>query len=188
MKYLLFALFLFSGLPAFADETFAIDQHHSAVVFNWDYRGFSHPVARLEKIDGKIVLNTGDITKSSVSVAIALDGLRTGVELLDRHLQGDEFFNAEKYPLITFKSTRIVKGPMDTLAITGDLSMHGITKPVVLRAKVNRIQPGRPGEPGRAGFEADTMLRRTDFAVDKYVPAVSDEVDVHITLEAFQES
>jgi polyisoprenoid-binding protein YceI len=188
MKYLCLVLFLFSNLPALADETLAIDQHHSAVVFNWDYRGFSHPVARLEKLEGKIVLNRSDITKSSVSVSMPLEGLRTGVELLDRHLQGDEFFNATKYPVITFKSTRIVKGPMDTLEITGDLSMHGMTRPVVLHARINRIQPGQPGQPVQAGFEADAMLRRTDFAVDKYVPAVSDEIDVHITLEAFQEA
>jgi polyisoprenoid-binding protein YceI len=76
---------------------------------------------------------------------------------------------------------------MDTLTITGDLSMHGITKSIVLHAKINKILPGSPSEPGRAGFEAETMLRRTDYGVDKYVPTVTDEIYVHITLEAFQE-
>jgi polyisoprenoid-binding protein YceI len=76
---------------------------------------------------------------------------------------------------------------MDTLKITGDLSVHGVTKSIVLNAKINKIQPGSPSEPGRAGFEAETMLRRTDYGVDKYVPAVTDEIYVRITLEAFQE-
>jgi len=187
MKYLIFVFILFSSMQAVADETLTIDQGHSAVVFNWNHRGFSNPVARFDKLEGKIILNARDITKSSVTVTIPLEGLHTAIEFLDRRLKGNEFFEAVKYPEIRFKSTRIVKGPMDTLTITGDLSVHGITKPVVLHARINKIQPGSPLEPGRAGFEADTMLRRTDYEVDKYVPAVTDEVHVHITLEAFQE-
>jgi polyisoprenoid-binding protein YceI len=187
MKYLFFPLFLFASLPALATETLTIDQGHSAVVFNWNHIGFSNPVARFEKLEGKIVLDGSDITKSSVSVKIPLEGLRTSIEFLDRRLKGDEFFAATRYPEITFKSTGIAKGPMDTLKITGDLSVHGVTKSIVLNAKINKIQPGSPSEPGRAGFEAETMLRRTDYGVDKYVPAVTDEIYVHITLEAFQE-
>ena len=187
MKYLFFVFFLFSSTQAIANETLTIDQGHSAVVFNWNHRGFSNPVARFDKLEGRIILNARDITKSSVTVTIPLEGLHTAIEFLDRRLKGNEFFEAVKYPEIRFKSTRIVKGPMDTLTITGDLSVHGITKPVVLHARINKIQPGSPLEPGRAGFEADTMLRRTDYEVDKYVPAVTDEVHVHITLEAFQE-
>jgi polyisoprenoid-binding protein YceI len=188
MKYLLFALFLFVSLAASANETLTIDQSHSAVIFNWSHRGFSNPVARFDRLAGKIVLNTADISKSSVTVSIPLESLHTAIEFLDRRLKGDEFFAAATYPEITFKSTAIAKGPMDTLSITGDLTMHGITKSVVLNARINKIQPRTPSEPARAGFDADTMLRRTDFGVDKYVPAVADDVYVHITLEAFQET
>jgi polyisoprenoid-binding protein YceI len=188
MKYLFLPFFLFASLPALANETLTIDQGHSAVVFNWNHRGFSNPVARFEKLEGTIVLDASDITKSSVSVKIPLEGLRTAIEFLDRRLKGDEFFAATKYPEITFKSTGIAKGTMDTLMITGDLAVHGVTKSIVLNAKINKIQPGSRSEPGMAGFEAETMLRRTDYGVDKYVPTVSDEIYVHMTLEAFQKN
>jgi polyisoprenoid-binding protein YceI len=186
MKYLMFLLFLSASLPVFAEDTLIIDQGHSAVVFNWNHRGFSNPVARFEKIEGRIVLDAGDMTKSSVSVRIPLAGLRTAIEILDRQLKGEEFFEAVKYPDITFKSTGIAKGPMETLKISGTLSVHGVSRPIVLDAKINRIESGSKQEPGRAGFEADAMLQRSDFGVGKYVPTVSDDIHVHITLEAFQ--
>jgi polyisoprenoid-binding protein YceI len=75
---------------------------------------------------------------------------------------------------------------MDTLSITGDLSVHGITKPVVLQAKINRIEPASQAARGMAGFEADTVLRRSDYGVDRYVPAVGDDIHVHLTVEAVQ--
>jgi polyisoprenoid-binding protein YceI len=186
MKCLLFPIFLFATLPADAVETLTIDPMHSAVVFSWNHKGLSNPVARLEKINGRIMLDTSDISKSSVQVIMPLEGLRTGVGPLDQRLKGDEFFAAARYPDIMFKSTKIVKGPMDTLSITGDLFVHGVTKPVVLQAKINRIEPGSGTEGSSAGFEADTVLRRTDYGVDRYVPAVSDDIHVHLTLEAVQ--
>lgn len=188
MKYLLFPLCLAACLPAIATSTatLAIDQSHSAVVFSWNHVGMSNPVARFEKLEGTVVLDTGDITKSSVSVTIPVDGLRTGVELLDRRLKGDEFFAAAKYPKITFRSTSVIKGSMDTLRVTGDLTVHGITKPVVLDVKVNGTRLAPASDPGMAGFEADTTLRRTDYDLDRYVPSVSDEIHVHMTLETYQ--
>ena len=189
MKYPLFLLFPFLPfvpVTASAGETLTIDPMHSAVVFSWNHKGMANPVARLEKIKGEIVLDTADIARSSVSVVLPLDGLRTGVAPLDRRLLGDEFFDAARYPDIVFRSTRVAKGPMDTLSVTGDLSVHGVTKQVVLRAKLNRIEPASADEGLAAGFEADTVLRRTDYGVDRYVPAVSDDIHVHLTLEAVQ--
>jgi polyisoprenoid-binding protein YceI len=186
MKYLLLPMLMFATLPADAGETLTIDPTHSAVVFSWSHKGLSNPVARLEKIDGKIMLDTSDISRSSVQVIMPLEGLRTGVGPLDRRLKGDEFFAATRYPDIVFTSTKIVRGPMDTLSITGDLSVHGITKPVVLQAKINRIEPASQAARGMAGFEADTVLRRSDYGVDRYVPAVGDDIHVHLTVEAVQ--
>jgi polyisoprenoid-binding protein YceI len=186
MKYLLFPMLMCATLPADAGETLAIDPTHSAVVFSWSHKGLSNPVARLEKINGRIMLDTGDLSKSSVQVVMPLAGLRTGVGPLDQRLKSDDFFAATRYPDIMFTSTKVVQGPMGTLAITGDLFVHGITKPVVLQAKINRIEPASEAERGSAGFEADTVLRRSDFGVDRYVPAISDDIHVHLTVEAVQ--
>lgn len=187
MKYVIVPFLLFSCFNVSAADTLTIDPTHSVVAFNWSHFGFANQAARFEKLEGKIILDQENIGKSSVSVRIPVAGLRTAVDLLDRRLQKDEFFAAAKYPDITFVSREVVKGPKDTLMITGDLSMHGVTRSVVLDGKINKIQAASADEPARAGFEATTRLRRTDYGVDKYVPAVSDHVFVHISLEVFQE-
>ena len=184
MKFLILPLLLLANQAAFCAETMTIDPSHSAVVFHWNHFGFSNPVARFEKIEGKLVLDESDLTKSSVTVKLGLDGLRTGDDFLNKRLKTAEFLDAAQYPDITFKSTGIAKGPMNTLKITGDLSVHGITKSVVLDAKINKIQTDSKAKTGRAGFDAETVIRRSDYGVDKYVPAVTDELFVHITLEA----
>ncbi|WP_082551797.1 YceI family protein [Massilia sp. Root351] len=182
MKHLLLSLLL-SGLPAFAAQDMAIVSRHSAVVFQWNHFGYSNPVARFEKIEGKLLLDEQDLTKSSVTVKLALDGLRTGVAALDEHLKTDEFLDAAQYPDITFTSTGIEKGPMDTLKINGMLFLHGVTRPIVLNAKINKISTDPATKKSRAGFDAEATLRRSDFGVGKYVPSVADELPVRITLE-----
>ena len=188
MKYLMASLFYFVCQAAFGAETLTLDPSHSILAFNWNHFGFARQAARFEKFEGKIVLDQADITKSSVSVRIPLTSVRTASEFLDRRLMKDEFFAASRFPDITFTSKEIVKGPDGRLKVTGDLSMRGVTRVVVLDAKINKIHPGSAEEPVRAGFEATTLLRRTDYGVDKYVPAVSDEIHVMISIEAFLDS
>jgi|ERR1700691_3840854 polyisoprenoid-binding protein YceI len=179
-------LTMLPGLPSLAAESLQIDPSHTAIVFSWNHRGLSHPVARLEKIHGNVLLDASDMAKSSVSVTLPLDGLRTGDDLLDKRLKGAEFFDANNFPAITFTSTNIEAAGGNALKITGDLSVHGITKSVVLNATINKIIVG-PDHKLTAGFDAEVMLRRSDFGVSRYVPMTSDELSVHITLEAGQE-
>jgi len=184
MKYLVLPLFLLAGLPAFAAESLSIVPRHSAVVFHWNHFGYSNPVARFEKIEGTLMLDDKDVTKSSVNVKLALDGIRTGVEALDKHLKTADFLDAANHPEITFTSTGIVKGAMDTLKVAGNLVVRGVSKPVVLNAKINKISTDPLSKSVKAGFDAEVMLRRSDFGVDKFVPSVSDELFVRITVEA----
>jgi polyisoprenoid-binding protein YceI len=188
---------LFAGLSAFAAdgakvqavEKYAIDASHSGVVFGWNHFGFSNPTARFDKIEGSVLLDEADLTRSSVSVTLPLEGLDTGVAKLDEELKGQDFLDIAKYPTITFTSTKVEKSGENGLKITGDLSVHGVTKSVTLDAKVNKI--GIFEIPGvikaqAAGFDATTVIKRSDFGVTKYVPAVSDDIPVHITLDAKQ--
>ena len=186
MHQLLIALILLAGLPAFAAETLQIDPSHTAVVFSWNHRGLSHPVARLEKMHGTVLLNTSDLSKSSVAVTLPLDGLRTGDDSLDKRLKGAEFFDVVSFPAITFISTKVEPEGGNALKITGDLSVHGLTKSVVLNATINKIIAATDHKL-TAGFDADAILRRSEFAVSRYVPMTSDELSVHITLEANQD-
>jgi len=151
--------------------------------------GFSNPTARFDRIEGSVLLDKADLTKSSISVTLPLDSLDTGVAKLDEALKGRDFLDAAKYPTITFKSTKIEQTGENGLKITGDLTVHGVTKPVTLDAKVNRISIfAIPGviKAQAAGFDATTVIKRSDFGVTKYVPYVSDEIPVRITLDAKQ--
>ena len=170
-------------------EKYDIDGSHSGVVFGWNHFGFSNPTARFDKIEGSVLLDKADLTKSSISVTLPVEGLDTRVAKLDEELKSPDFLDATKYPTITFKSTRVEQTGENRLKITGDLTVHGVTKPVTLDAKVNKI--GIFEIPGvikaqTAGFDATTVIKRSDFGVTKYVPAVSDEIPVRRTLDAKQ--
>lgn len=195
MKRLSLITVLFASLSVFAAENakmpaaekYDIDASHSGVAFGWNHFGFSNPTARFDNIEGSLLLDKADLTRSSITVTLPLQGLDTGVAKLDEELKGPNFLDVANYPTITFKSTKVEKTGESGLKITGDLTAHGVTKSVTLDAKVNKI--GIFEIPGviktqAAGFEATTVIKRSDFGVTKYVPAVSDEIPVHITLDA----
>ena len=183
-RVLLSALFAVASASAVAAEKYDIDQNHTYVTFTYNHFGFSNPIVRLEKVTGDFELDTGDLAKSTISVTLPLDGLHTGVPKLDDHIRSPDFFDAAKYPDLTFKSTKVEKVGANGLKISGELTAHGITKPVVLNAKVNKIGENAMMKLPSAGFEADTTLKRSDFGVDKYAPGVSDEIKVHISLDS----
>jgi polyisoprenoid-binding protein YceI len=197
MKRLTLTALLLAGLPVLAAdgakvpgaEKYDIDASHSEVVFGWNHFGFSNPTARFDKIEGSVLLDKADLTKSSISVSLPVESLDTHVAKLDEALESPDFLDAAKYPAITFKSTKVETAGENGLKITGDLTVHGVTRPVTLDAKVNKIGvfeiPGVIKAPA-AGFDATTVIRRSDFGVTKYVPAVSDEITVRITLDAKQ--
>ena len=184
LRMLFSALLLAAGSAAAAPQKYDIDANHTYVTFTYNHFGFSNPVGKLEKVSGDFELDTADLTRSSVSVSFPLDGLHTGVPKLDDDLRSPNFFDAAKYPDITFKSTKVEKAGADALTVTGDLTAHGITKPVVLNVKVNKIGEGPMGKGPSAGFEADTTIKRSEFGVDKYAPGVSDEVRVHLSRDS----
>ncbi len=185
MRRLAVTLLLLTSLPAFAAaEKYNIDVNHTAVTFSWNHFGFSHPVARLNKISGEFMFDKDDLSKSSIKVTLPLDGLDTGVEKLDADLKAEGFFDAAKYPDITFASTKVEKTGADTLKVTGNLSVHGVTKPVVLKVEVNKIGENPMMRVASAGFDADTVIERSEFGVGRLVPMVSDAIHVHITLDS----
>src|ERR1700743_1986287 len=104
-RILLSSLLAVTATSAFAAaEKYDIDPTHTQVIFSWNHFGFSNPSASLEKFTGDFELDTADLTKSSISITLPLDGLHTGVPKLDEHLKSPDFFDAAKYPDITFKS------------------------------------------------------------------------------------
>lgn len=185
LRRLLFTSLLAASVSAFAaPQTFTIDPTHTQVSFTYNHFGFSNPTGRLEDIQGTVVVDQSDWAKSSVNVNMPLTGLHTGVPKLDEHLKTADFFDAAKFPEVTFRSTKVTKTGADTLDIAGELTAHGVTKPVTLHAHINKIGENKMIASQTAGFDADTTLKRSEFGMAKYVPMVSDAVHIHITLSA----
>ena len=184
LRRIVLSTLLLASLPALAAQKYDIDSTHTQVQFTWNHFGFSNPSATLEKIGGDFEIDTADLSKSTISVKMPLDGLHTGVAKLDEHLKSADFFDAAKFPEITFKSTKVEKSGAEQLKVTGDLTVHGVTKPVTLAVKVNKIGDNPMMKTPSAGFDADVTIKRSEFGVGAYVPNVSDDIKVHITFDS----
>lgn len=178
------ALAFVSASAFAAPQTYQIDPSHTNVLFTWSHFGFSHPTGNFSDVGGTIVFDQENPTASKVEVTIPLSSLDTDVDDLDTHLRKDDFFDADKYPTITFKSTKIEQGASENrFKVTGDLTLHGVTRPIVLDATLNKV--GEMMGTQKIGFDATASLKRSDFGIDKIVPNISDEIPLRITTEAF---
>ncbi|MGO1070075.1 YceI family protein [Lysobacter sp. CA199] len=187
MKRILLAAALglaFAGTAVAAPLTYKIDPNHTDVIASWSHFGFSNPVAHFGKVDGSITYDPAKPAASKVEVTIPLDGLDSHVGDFDEHLKSADFFDAAKFPTITFKSTKVEAAGEKKLKVTGDLTVHGVTKPTVLDVNINKIGEQPMAKRAAAGFDATATLKRSDFGIGKYVPNVSDEIKIRITTEA----
>ncbi|WP_202845523.1 YceI family protein [Luteimonas saliphila] len=164
--------------------TYVIDPNHTNVVAQWSHFGFSNPVANFGQAEGRIVYDADNVSASSVEVTLPLDGLSSFAEDFNDHLRSADFFDAERFPAITFKSTSVESAGGNRLKVTGDLTVKDITRPVELDVTVNRFAEHPMAKRAAAGFDAVTTLKRSDFGVGAYAPNVSDEVELRITTEA----
>lgn len=182
-KLVLAAALTAASFSAVAADKYEFDGGHTNVVFSWNHLGFSNPQARFTKFEGEVLLDTADLTKSSVNVTLPIDGLATDVPKFDEHLRSAEFFDLAKFPAASFKSTKVENAGDKKLKVSGDLTIHGVTKPVVLDVSVNAVGEHPMSKKPAAGFDASVTIKRSDFGIGKYAPNVSDEVKIHITTE-----
>jgi len=178
------ALVLAAGSAFAAEVTYKLDPNHTVVLASWSHFGYSHPAANFGQADGTLVYDADKVGASSVQVTLPLAGLNSFVPDFDEHLRSADFFEADKYPSITFKSTKVEAAGKDKLKVTGDLTIKDNTKPVVLDVTLNKAADHPMAKRAAIGFDATTTIKRTDFGVGKFVPNVSDEVQLRITTEA----
>lgn len=173
--------------PAFAlaaPVTYTLDPAHTDVIAQWNHLGFSNPIAHFGQVEGTITYDPDNVSASSVEVVLPLAGLSSHVPAFDEHLKSDDFFDAAKFPRATFRSTSVEAAGEGRLKITGDLTIKGITRPVVLDTTINKVGTHPMTNQPAAGFDAVATLKRTDFDLGMNVPHVSDEVRLRITTEA----
>jgi len=165
-------------------STWVPDKAHSEVDFTILHMSLSNVHGRFGNIGGQIVMNDADITKSTVNVTIDVTSVDTGVGPRDSDLKGSNFFDATQFPTATFVSTSVAKNGSD-LTVTGNLTLHGVTKPVVLDVKgpIGPIQ-GMDHKP-HSGFSATATISRTAFGIATKYPAsvVGDDVNLTIDLD-----
>lgn len=178
------AVALASTVTLAAPVDYKIDPTHTATVFSWNHFGFSTPSANFSDIQGVIKVDNAKPANSSVNVTIPLSSVNTNVPALDKEFQEEAWFNAAKYPNITFKSTKVETKDKKHFKITGDLTVKGITKPVVLDAVLNKQGEHPMAKVPAIGFNATTSFNRSDFGFGNYVPNVGDKITVNITTEA----
>ncbi len=185
MKRFLLAVALAASFATVAHATdYKIDGSHTQVLFTYNHFGMSNITGRFDEVKGTFDFDAANPANSSIEVEIPMASLSTGVAKLDEHMKSPDFFDAAAFPTATFKSTKVTAAGDKKLTVAGDLTIHGVTKPVVLAVTINGNGLHPMQKVAAAGFDATTTIKRSDFGVTKYAPAVSDEVKIAITLEA----
>ena len=175
-------LFASAGLHA---TTYIFETHHTQGVLRWNHLGFSNPTAQFSRVEGTLEFDAAHPSAASVSVKIPLANLTSGLPDLDDDLRSASFFDVAKFPLATFKSTKVEKGAgPNQFKVSGELNVHGVTRPVTLEVVLNKSGVNPRNSLPSIGFEATTTLKRSEFGLGKYVPQVSDDVQVQITTQA----
>ena len=178
------------ALPAFAfASTWTIDPDHSNVGFKVRHLMVSNVRGSFEKNTGTVEINDKDITKSKVEVSIDTNSINTNVQKRDEHLRSADFFDVVKYPAMTFISKKVANAGKDKLKVTGDLTLHGVTKEVVLDVEGPSKESKDPWGNIRRGVTATTKINRKDFglvwnaALETGGVAVGEEVTITLEIE-----
>ncbi len=166
-----------------AAETFSVDPVHSSMVFRVKHNNVAYFYGRFNDISGAISLDSANEAGSSLEVSVKTESVDTGNEKRNGHLKSPDFFNAAKFPACTFKSTKFAKASGDAFDVTGDLTIHGVTKPVTVKfEKTGQAKNPRGGE--LIGFESTFTISRKDFGITFMPDGIGDDVRVSISLEA----
>lgn len=183
MKFAAFAssVLLVAGSASAANWTF--DQSHTRIGFSVDHLGYSTTHGQFEDFKGTVQYDPKKPADTKVSFSIDTDSIDTGWDARDEHLEKPEFFNVEKFPTMTFESTQVKMQGKNKAKVTGNLTLLGVTKPVTLDVVLKKHAPSPITKKDTIGFQATTSIKRSDFGMTAYVPAVGDRIPVLIDAE-----
>lgn len=176
-----------TAAPAFAaPEKYVLDASHSQILFSYNHLGYSTTWGMFSGFEGEIMFDQENPANSTVSVSMPVMSMLTGWEERFAHFMSPDFFGATEDEMVTFTSTGIEVTGDTTALITGDLTLNGVTKSVVLDAKLNQVGEHPMANKPWAGFDATTTLLRSDYNVGAFAPFVGDEVTIQISIEAMK--
>ncbi|GBD50871.1 YceI family protein [Methylopila sp. Yamaguchi] len=163
-----------------AAGTYKVDPNHTQVIWSVDHMGFSTLYGAFGQPSGSLTLDPKAPGDAKLSIEFPISGLTVTSEKFAAHLKTAELLDAAKFPKATFVSTK-VEASGDTAKITGDLTLHGVTKPVTLDATFHGAGANPMSKAETVGFSATARLKRSDFGLGAFVPVVSDDVDLKLT-------
>ena len=161
---------------------YVLDPHHASLLVKIPHMGFSNYTMRFDKLDGRFTYDPANWTATQVTITVDPTSINTGQPSFDKAIAGPDYFDAAKYPAITFVSTA-VDGQDGKGTVTGDLTFHGVTKPVTLDVVFNGVGPGMLGVGTRLGFSGTTHIKRSDFGVTAVSQFTGDDLELMFETE-----
>lgn len=184
--FALAALLMTLAQAAHAADVFTVDPVHSSVSFMVSHAGISYIHGRFNDYSGKFIIDQADPANSSFAMSIKIASIDTNNQKRDDHLRAADYFDAAKYPTMSFESTQ-VKPVKDGYEVTGNLTMRGVTKPVTLHLKGGEKEVEFPKGTKRIGFVTTPVVKRSDFGLTAGIPAIGDDVYIKIGVEGVKE-
>ncbi len=166
---------------AVAAGQYAVESIHTRIQFSVSHMGFTDWFGDFTGASGALHLDPDQLAATVLSIEIPVASVSTTNPILDRELKSGEWFDADKFPTIRFVATRVARTAAGTAAITGDLTFHGVTRPVILDARFNGAGIDPITKRYTIGFTATTMIMRSDFGVKTYLPLIGDAVSLRIS-------
>jgi polyisoprenoid-binding protein YceI len=187
----MFVVALFVGLAALAGAIqaadFQIDPVHTSLIYRIRHLQSSYSYGRFNKPAGTFSYDAAAPEKTRFELTVSPADIDSGDPQRDTHLKSPDFFNARQYPTITFKSTSVKKAADGKLEVTGNLTLHGVTKPLTVPLTYVGTTPGGGATgPTRVGFEGMVEFKRSDFGMNQLLEAAGDEVRMIVSLEGIQ--
>lgn len=186
------ALFFVAGLvlsgvaAQAAPETFKIDPAHSSVEFKIRHLGISWVTGVFKDFEGTVVYDEADPSKNSIEVTVKADSVDTGNNMRNDHLKKPEYFNVEKFPTLTFKSTKVEKTEKGEFKVTGDFILLGVSKSIEVEVEGSGPVEGMKKEVRRGG-ETEFTIKRSDYGMKEGVGPVGDEVKITLAFSAIKQ-
>lgn len=174
----------FSAVPS---GSYGLDTSHAYLTFSYSHLGFSHPVIVVKVFDVVLDLDAGAPDKSRLLVTVDAASIDSGVDEFNDHLLGSDYFDVDNHPSIEFVSTVITMTGAESATIAGNLTIKGVTKPLTLNASLNKAAMHPMLKVPVVGVSAVGTLKRTDFGLGQYAPAVGDEISIQVEVELPQE-
>jgi polyisoprenoid-binding protein YceI len=169
--------------PVRAADNYKVDPVHSSVIFRIQHAGVSYFYGRFNEKEGTITVDEADPTKDSFDVSIKVDSFDSANPARDKHVKSADFFSAQEFPTIQFKSKSVKPAGDKKFDVTGDLTLHGTTKEItVTLEQTGNADVPRMGH--RIGFEGSFTIKRSDYGMNKMLDLLGDEIKLMISLEA----